>query len=275
MPDLPRSFSPSSAGVWKQCPRRWRYRYVERLPDPPGIPALVGTFAHRVLELLCDEPAADRTVDRARELAGQAWPETAINPDFVALGLDDRQVHDFRWKTWTAIEGLWALEDPAGVEVRATECRITATVGGVPFYGIVDRLDEDGDGLVITDYKSGKAPRSADRPKSLDQVLLYAAAVEDSMGERPDRARLLYLGAEILETAVSEDLLADTTGRFAKSWDEVGSACSDDHFETHPGPLCGWCPYADRCDDGRAEVKRRVGAGRMRDDAPARALLGL
>ncbi|GIT77342.1 MAG: hypothetical protein Ct9H300mP31_18730 [Acidimicrobiaceae bacterium] len=46
------------------------------------------------------------------------------------------------------------------------------------------------------------------------------------MGERPDRARLLYLGAEILETAVSEDLLADTTGRFAKSWDEVGAACS-------------------------------------------------
>ena len=108
MPDRPRSFSPSSAGVWKQCPRRWRYRYVERLPDPPGIPALIGTFAHRVLELLCDEPAADRTVDRARELAGQAWPETVINPDFVALGLDDRQVHDFRWKAWTAIEGLWA-----------------------------------------------------------------------------------------------------------------------------------------------------------------------
>ena len=191
MPDLPRSFSPSSAGVWKQCPRRWRYRYVEKLPDPPGIPALIGTFAHRVLELLCDEPATDRTVDRARELAGQAWPETAINPDFVALGLDDRQVHDFRWKAWTAIEGLWALEDPTGVEVRATEYRVTATVGGVPFFGIVDRLDRDGDGLVITDYKSGKAPRSADRPKSLDQVLLYAAAVEGRMGERPDRARLL------------------------------------------------------------------------------------
>ena len=66
MPDLPRSFSPSSAGLWKQCPRRWRYRYVEKLPDPPGIPALIGTFAHRVLELLCNEPATDRTVDRAR-----------------------------------------------------------------------------------------------------------------------------------------------------------------------------------------------------------------
>ena len=143
------------------------------------------------------------------------------------------------------------------------------------FYGIVDRLDGDGDGLVITDYKSGKAPRSADRPKSLDQVLLYAAAVEDSMGERPDRARLLYLGAEILETAVSDDLLASTTSRFAEAWHEVGAACSDDRFNTRPGPLCGWCPYADLCDDGRAEVERRVSAGRMRDDAPARALLGL
>ena len=143
MPDLPRSFSPSSAGTWNQCPQRWRYRYIQKLPDPPGEPALLGTFAHRVLELLCAEAAADRTVERARELAGQAWPETADNPEFQALGLDDDAQRAFRWRAWTAIHGLWSLEDPAGVDVRATEQRVSADVAGVPFFGIVDRLDAD------------------------------------------------------------------------------------------------------------------------------------
>jgi len=62
VPNLPRSFSPSSAGTYRQCPRRWRFRYVQKLPDPPGEPALLGTFAHRVLELLCSDPAPERTV---------------------------------------------------------------------------------------------------------------------------------------------------------------------------------------------------------------------
>ena len=275
MPDLPRSFSPSSAGTWDQCPQRWRYRYIQKLPDPPGEPALLGTFAHRVLELLCAEAAADRTVERARELAGQAWPETADNPEFQALGLDDDAQRAFRWRAWTAIHGLWSLEDPAGVDVRATEQRVSADVAGVPFFGIVDRLDADEDGLVITDYKSGRTPRPPERSKSLDQVLLYAAAVEDSTGERPHRARLLYLGNEIIETAVTVDALGATTGRFSESWRQVGKACAEDRFETHTGPLCGWCPYVDRCEDGGREVRRRVAAGRMREDAPARVLLGL
>ena len=275
MPDLPRSFSPSSAGTYRQCPRRWRFRYVQKLPDPPGEPALLGTFAHRVLELLCGDPAAERTIERARELARQVWPETAESLDFQALQLDDASQRDFRWRAWTAIQGLWSLEDPADVEVRATEQKVSANLDGVPFFGIVDRLDADADGLVITDYKSGKAPRERDRSKSLDQVLLYAAAVEDSSGERPDRARLLYLGSEILETSVTEDSLGATTERFSDTWHQVGEACAGDRFEPCTGPLCGWCPYVDRCNEGRLEVERRVASGRMRQDAPARALLGL
>ena len=57
MADLPRYFSQTAAGTYRQCPLRWKYRYIDKLPDPPGEPALVGSFAHRVLELLCDKPA--------------------------------------------------------------------------------------------------------------------------------------------------------------------------------------------------------------------------
>lgn len=65
------SLSPSSASTFEQCPLRWRFRYIDRLPDPPGPDAVVGTFAHLVFEHLLELDPADRTPDRARTLAGQ------------------------------------------------------------------------------------------------------------------------------------------------------------------------------------------------------------
>ena len=62
----------------------------------------------------------------------------------------------------------------------------------MPFRGIVDRLDEEGDGLVVTDYKSGKAPSARFRRGRLDQVLLYAAAVEQATGEKLNELTELY-----------------------------------------------------------------------------------
>jgi putative RecB family exonuclease len=275
MPSPPRSFSVSSAGLFNQCPRRWRFRYVEKRSDPPGEAALLGTFVHRVLELLCAESAGGRTTDRARELAATAWPETRDDGNFIALALSDDAQRQFRWRGWTAIEKLWEFEDPAQVEVEATEAKVSATVGGVPFFGIIDRLDNAADGLVVTDYKTGKAPRPGDVPEKLDQVLLYAAAVEDHRGERPSRGRLYFLGNSIVETPVTEGGLEAAVGRFVETWDGVGKACASDQFEAQVGPLCGWCAHVADCEEGTAEVQVRVSRGRMRADAPARTLLGL
>ena len=148
-------------------------------------------------------------------------------------------------------------------------------MGGVPFFGIVDRLDSASDGLVVTDYKTGKAPRPGDVPEKLDQVLLYAAAVEDQRGERPSRGRLYFLGNQVVETPVTNEGLDDSVSRFSETWTEVGRACTDDEFHAKVGPLCGWCPYVADCVEGASEVRSRAGKGRLRADAPARALLGL
>ena len=72
----PRSFSYSSASVYKQCPRRWKHKYIDKLPDPTGEAALVGTFAHEVLEELCKEEPSLRTEARANEIAATIWPKS-------------------------------------------------------------------------------------------------------------------------------------------------------------------------------------------------------
>ena len=256
-PTPPPRLSPSGAGTFEQCPRRWRMRYVERLPDPPGEAALAGSFAHRVLELFMQRAPEERTVEVAKVIARDEWPDVEADDDYLALGYDEAQGKQFRWKAWKAIEGLWALEDPKAVEVRATEQDIEADLGGVPFRGIVDRLDEEGDGLIVTDYKSGKAPSPRYRRGRLDQVLLYAAAVKEATGEMPVHARLLYLGQRPVGIKVTQDELDGVVAKLSDTWTAINTACDTDEFEPRTGPLCGWCPYVDRCPEGTKEVAKR------------------
>ena len=260
-PVPPRRLSPSGAGTFVQCPRRWRFRYIERLADPPGEDALAGTFAHRVLELLMQREPSQRTIAHARAIARSCWPETEAADDYQALEHDERQSRMFRWKAWTAIEGLWRLEDPATVDVRATEEDVEAELAGVPFRGIVDRIDLQRDGIVVTDYKSGKAPSQRYRRSRLEQVLLYAAAVQASTGEMPVRAQLLYLGQRTVSTDVNANEVDAVAAKLAGTWSEIKTACSEDSFEPRPGPLCGWCPYVSMCPQGSAELAKRASGG--------------
>lgn len=274
VPGMPRHLSPSSASTFEQCPRRWKLRYIDRLPDPPGVPALAGTFAHRVLERLFQHPAGQRTKERAKALAREVWPETEADPHFQALALDEKGGREFRWKGWLAIEGLWSLEDPTRIDVIATEQQVLTTVGSVPFRGIVDRLERGADGsLEVSDYKSGRAPRARYADDRLAQVLLYAAAVEASTGERPSRARLLYLGQKVVDIAVTPAAVEPVVDALGATWTRMDTACRTETFDPRPGPLCGWCPYAAECPEGRAEIRRRVELGVLGDHAPAVAQL--
>jgi putative RecB family exonuclease len=267
---VPRHLSPSSASTYEQCPRRWSYRYIDRLPDPPGAAALAGTFAHRVLEHLFQDAPAARTVDRAKAIAREVWPQTAHDPNYRALRLGEAEARAFRWKGWRAIEGLWALEDPATVDVRATEHQVVTTVGDVPFRGIVDRLDHAPDGsLEVTDYKSGRAPSPRYSDDRLAQVLLYAAAVHAVADERPRRARLLYLGQKVIDIEVTDAAVGPVVDALHGTWQALQDDCAREEFAPKPGPLCGWCPFATRCEEGTAEIRRRYELGVLDDRAPA------
>lgn len=273
MADLPQYLSPSSASAFTGCPRRWRFKYIERQPEPSGQAALVGSFAHRVLELLCDVAPAERTMDRAKALAKQEWPEFETDQDYQLLALTPDQARAFRWQAWLAIGGLWDIEDPATVDVVATEQKVTVDLGPVPFVGIIDRVDRMAGKLVVSDYKSGTLPGTRWRQDKLQQVLLYAAALQASSGELPDRARLLYLGQRILDVPVTERRVEDAVGELSEVWNGVATACTTDTFDPKPTVLCGWCPFVEQCPEGQADLRRRHNAGSLPAHAPAAVLV--
>lgn len=274
LPEPPGHLSPSSASLFSQCPRRWRLRHVDRLDDPPGLPAVVGTFAHLVLEHLMDEPAAGRTVERARALAAAAWPAFTDEPDYRGLGLGPDAARSFKWRAWRAVQGLWQLEDPTSVQVHGTEQRLAVDLGGVPFVGVVDRVDRGVEGLVVTDYKSGRPPPEGHVAARLEQVLLYAAAVTATTGARPARARLLYLvDRRSIEVEVTDEATEAAVERLAATWSEVRQRLVSDRFEPRPGVMCAWCPFLERCPEGRRDLEARVADGWLPVGAPGLRLV--
>lgn len=273
MVELPQHLSPSSASAFEGCARRWKFKYIDRQPEPSGQAALVGTFAHLVLELLCELPAAERTLDRAKSLAKQVWPDFETEEDYQALELSPDQARAFRWQGWIAIGGLWDIEDPATVDVVSTEQKIKVDLDRVPFVGVVDRVDRVAGKLVVSDYKSGTLPGARWRRDKIRQVMLYAAALQQEANEAPDRARLLYLGQRILDVRVTERRIEDAVGALAGVWDDIGSACAEDRFEPRPTVLCGWCPFVMQCPEGQAELLRRKAKGSLPAHAPAAELV--
>lgn len=273
MADLPSHLSPSSASSFDGCPRRWKFKYVDRRREPSGQAAVVGTFAHTVLEHLCGLGPEHRTLDQAKALARQLWPDLEANDDYKELELDDDEARAFRWQSWLAIAGLWDLEDPAVVDVVSTEQKVTAKLGDVPFLGIIDRVDRIDGKLVVSDYKSGTLPGVRFRDDKIQQVMLYAAALDATNDEQPERARLLYLGQRILDVTVTDRRLEEATGHISETWSGINKACETDTFEAKPGVLCGWCPFAAECPEGHAELVKRQAIGKLPAHAPAAALV--
>ena len=264
----PRALSPSGASTFRQCARRWKLRYVDKLADPPGEPALRGTFVHRVLEDLMAIAPSGRTLERARAICRDLWPTMAQDPDFVALELPADSQRDFRWSAWHDVEGYFALVDPSQIDVVDRELDVNASLDGVPFRGVVDLVERVADGWRISDYKTGRAPSDRFVDSRLAQVWLYAAALNTG-GADVREVRLLYLGhsggrdRDRQPTEIARqfdpDAAADAVAEHRLTWDRIGEAVATDRFDPTPGPLCSWCPYRDDCPEGQAEHQRRNG----------------
>ena len=67
------ALSPSRASDFKQCPLLYRFRAIDRLPEPTSTAQLRGSIVHAALEQLYALPAAERGPDTAMTLVDPAW----------------------------------------------------------------------------------------------------------------------------------------------------------------------------------------------------------
>ncbi|MEM1333111.1 MAG: PD-(D/E)XK nuclease family protein, partial [Actinomycetota bacterium] len=208
-----------------------------------------GTVVHRALESLFELRAADRTPAALGATLRRALDEYSTHPDYVGLHLDGAAAAKFQRDCERLIERYFDMEDPTAVRDIGLEVRMAAKVGTLELRGIIDRLELDADGeLVVTDYKTGRAPSGNYEQKSLAGVHFYSFLCEAVLGRRPAKIRLMYLSSgETIETVPSERSVRFITTRTTAVWKAVERACSTGDFRPNRSRLCDWCSFQQWC----------------------------
>ncbi len=115
--------------------------------------------------------------------------------------------------------------------------------------GVIDRLELDEQGeLVVTDYKTGKAPGQSQEQARLGGVHFYAFLCEQVLGRRPVRVQLFHLREPLaICTTPSEQSINGLERQATAIWAAVKRACLLEDFRPKPGPLCDWCGFHAYC----------------------------
>ena len=246
---LPASLSPSKVSSFTDCGLAFRFSAIDRLPEPPSVAASRGTLVHAALErLFCLEPA-ERTHARSLACLDEAVEELRAHPEFAGLGLDEAGEATFHGEARALLEKYFRLEDPTAITPIGIELKLEVEVEGVRLRGIIDRLELDAEGeLVVTDYKTGRAPGERQEQQRLAGVAFYSLLCERLFGRRPARVQLLYLADPVAIISVPTD--RSTRGverKLAAIWAAVERACEREDFRPNPSRLCDWCSFKAYC----------------------------
>ncbi|ORV12605.1 RecB family exonuclease [Mycobacterium celatum] len=247
------ALSPSRAADFKQCPLLYRFRAIDRLPEPPSTAQLRGSLVHAALEQLYGLPADQRVPDTARALVGPAWEQLLAEEPTLAAELDDAQLSELLDEARALLSGYYRLEDPTRFDPQSCEQRVEVELAdGTLLRGFIDRIDVAPTGeLRVVDYKTGKAPpeaRALAEFKALFQMKFYAVALLRSRGVLPTRLRLVYLAdGQLLDYSPDEEELLRFEKTLIAIWRAIQSAGATGDFRPRPSRLCDWCPHRAHC----------------------------
>ncbi|MFP4312153.1 MAG: RecB family exonuclease [Nitriliruptoraceae bacterium] len=263
---------------YRTCPRSFRYRYLDRLPEQPSPHLSFGSSVHAALEAYHDHPGHD-------EVPG-GQPDVQVLLDALYAHWDrsgyadrprDEQVRAYR----QAQEVLRRYHDRgplAGRRVVATEAWFE-----VPFayeavvVGSIDRvdLDENGD-LHVVDYKTSRRARPRAEVAASLQLSLYALACRTLYGRLPATVALDFVVPGVTVAVETSELDLDGARQAVL---DTAAQIRAERFPATPNRLCDWCDHRAVCPawsttgaDVYAELVAEAAARRRRLTAEVREL---
>ncbi|MFC3992011.1 RecB family exonuclease [Actinoplanes siamensis] len=246
--------TPSKLGAFLDCPRRYRYSYVDRPTPPKGPPWAhnsLGASVHTALKNWFALPPERRVPAALPTLLKSTW---------VREGYRDVELERAAYRKaldWleTYVATLDPQEEPLGVErVVAAKTAVLA------LNGRADRIDARvgprGPEAVIVDYKTGRSGLDADDARGSQALALYAYAAQRVFRRPCHRVELHHLptGTVATHEHTDESLArqvrrAEDTARDIMTAEKAvaGGADPDEAFPANPGSLCGWCDFRKVC----------------------------
>jgi DNA helicase-2/ATP-dependent DNA helicase PcrA len=227
----------SSISAYRDCPRQYWYRHVQRLPAVQSAEAVQGVILHETLRRAAEarRKGADVTAPMLRSLHREVRGEITFP--------DARREATFERNGAAQLE---AFRKQGGLDGRPEylEQPFTVAVDGWTLNGVIDRIDHASGNWRIIDYKTGRP--LARRPRDL-QVALYALGAEAALKLDPVELEIVYLASgDSVRVEPNRQLLSEA----ARQGGEVADGVRAGQFEARPDRRrCRLCPYRLVCAD--------------------------
>lgn len=238
--------SVSRLQLLEQCGLAFRLKYIDRAPrEPSGEPADFGILIHAALERLHAWAFQEEHRGRVSEaMVTDAWqrefkyaPSSVTSPRYYADGLDMLRRY-FRRRPELDAQRIVGIEQ---------EFRIA--VGRFMVLGYVDLAERIGhDGVLLTDYKSGRKLFSSEEVETDLQASVYHIAARElyPWARRVEfRFEMLRDGVQIVAER-DDDQLA-LAREYVEVLGERSESGLEDVFAPRLNPNCPYCEFRRLC----------------------------
>lgn len=260
-----RTESPSSINIYKQCPRKYYYLYVEKLSTRESIHLIRGSVVHKVLEDFYDMSIGQNNESfkflhmRTLSLFTRYWKEA--KDELKTLNLTEKELEKYfdesvfmlqNWFNRFKQKMLTRMEKSASFAQAFRDikplCEELYKSEEFMIKGYIDAIHNIDDKVILMDYKTSKKDTITDQYRL--QLAIYAFLYEQTHGTRPH-----YVGIDFLKSMqkllpVTDDLIKHAQFEIEQIHASTPSNDIND-FPLKPSPLCKWktgqCDFYEIC----------------------------
>jgi RecB family exonuclease len=219
-----------------RCPLNFKLGLEWNLPEEPGANMQFGSAMHLALLAYFDSVCKGRPMSVDEVVSN-------FRGEFQKAKIDDPVQRELYERDGCAQLKAF-LASPAATPrgaVALVEHWFKCEIAGTRVTGRIDRVDEDDEGYVVVDYKTGNPKSQKTADESL-QLSVYAIALRAT---KPVKA-LIFQNLEdnsTTETTRTPDDLRETEAKVA----DVAASIAAGQFNASPGRHCKWCAYRTIC----------------------------
>jgi putative RecB family exonuclease len=240
--------SPSAVSEYENCPQLYKYRKIDKLPEPPSLDAERGTLVHTILQDLFEFPSQERTPQTAIDLLPSRWAaQLESKPALMKMVTNEKEWLD---RASALLTTYFTLENPTTFEATHREMHLENDFDtDVYLHGYVDRLDIAPTGEVrIVDYKTGKSPKPGWEEKALFQLRVYALLYWKNTGVLPRLLQLIYLGdGRIVKSNPKMSDIESAEKVLKRVAQDIFISIEKEYWPPKPSRLCDWCYFKSIC----------------------------
>ncbi len=261
---LPEHFSYSQLAAFEKCPLQYKFGFILKVPVRGKAVFSFGKTMHNTLYDFL-RSANEENRSKQDNLFGEptsrpkGYPASARLIDFDYLAkiyeknwIDEwyeskKQKEDYYKLGKKIIKDFYEefLRNPPKIlkinNDLALEMPFNLKVADYTLYGVIDRIDQADDGVVIIDYKTGS---SKEKPEK-EQLLIYQIAAEEVLHAKPKELTYYYLeDGKKASFLGSEKELKEQKEKIIEEIEKIKNS----EFEPTPGWQCQYCDFKDICD---------------------------